>query len=52
MRVGAADHASMKRKVMQYYEQAGWDQKGIPTQETLTKLKLNYVNESLSRLRG
>jgi aldehyde:ferredoxin oxidoreductase len=48
----AADLASVKRKVMQYYEQAGWDQKGIPTKETLTKLKLNCVNESLNRLRG
>jgi aldehyde:ferredoxin oxidoreductase len=46
-----ADHARVKRKVKQYYEQAGWDQNGIPTPETLTKLKLNYVNESLTRLR-
>ena len=47
-----ANHASVKRKVMQYYEQAGWDQNGIPTQETLAKLKLNCVDESLSKLRG
>ena len=47
----AADHASVKRKVKQYYEQAGWDQNGIPTHETLTKLKLNSVDASLNRLR-
>ena len=47
----AADRASVKRKVRQYYEQAGWDQKGMPTAETLAKLKLEYVNDSLSRIR-
>ena len=47
----AADRASVKRKVRQYYEQAGWDQKGIPTAETLAQLKLEYVNDSLSRIR-
>jgi aldehyde:ferredoxin oxidoreductase len=48
----AADRASAKQKVQQYYEQAGWDQEGIPTVETLAKLKLEYVNDSLSRIRG
>ena len=47
----AADRANVKRKVKQYYEQAGWDQNGIPTQKTLAKLKLNYIDESLRRLR-
>ncbi len=48
----AADRASVKRKVIQYYEQAGWDKNGVPTRETLAKLKLNSVYESLSKLRG
>jgi aldehyde:ferredoxin oxidoreductase len=48
----AADKASVKQKVRQYYEQAGWDQNGIPTTETLSKLKIEYVDKSLSRLRA
>jgi aldehyde:ferredoxin oxidoreductase len=48
----AADRASVKAKVKQYYEQAGWDQNGVPTSETLTKLKLEFVDESLKRLRS
>jgi len=47
----AADKASVKQKVHQYYEQAGWDQNGIPTHETLSKLELTYVDESLRKLR-
>ena len=46
-----ASRASVKQKVMQYYGQAGWDQNGVPTSETLSKLKLEYVDESLKRLR-
>jgi len=38
--------------VLQYYEQAGWDQNGVPTSETLAKLRLGYVDECLKRLRG
>ncbi|MGD0406929.1 MAG: aldehyde ferredoxin oxidoreductase C-terminal domain-containing protein, partial [Candidatus Bathyarchaeia archaeon] len=47
----AADRASVKQKVRQYYEQAGWDQNGVPASATLAKLKLEYVDQSLSRLR-
>lgn len=46
-----ANKTSVKQKVKQYYDQAGWDQNGIPKSETLTKLKLEYVDESLRRLR-
>jgi aldehyde:ferredoxin oxidoreductase len=48
----AADSVSVKAKVKQYYEQAGWDQNGVPTSETLTMLKLDFVDESLKRLRS
>jgi aldehyde:ferredoxin oxidoreductase len=47
----AADKASVKRKVQEYYNQAGWSQNGIPTVETLAKLKLEYVDKSLRKLR-
>ena len=48
----AAVKANVKKKVLQYYAQAGWDQNGIPTAETLSKLKLEYINEGLSKLRN
>ena len=35
-----------------YYEQAGWDQNGIPTSETLAKLKLNDVDKAIAKLRN
>jgi aldehyde:ferredoxin oxidoreductase len=47
----AADKKSVKQKVLEYYEQAGWDQNGIPKSETLTKLNLKYINKSLKRIR-
>jgi len=47
----SADHASVKQKVRQYYDQAGWDQDGIPTSEALTKLNLEYVDKSICKLR-
>ena len=48
----AADKASVKNKVKQYYAQAGWDQNGIPTTETLLKLKLEDVDKSLNKMRS
>jgi aldehyde:ferredoxin oxidoreductase len=48
----AANKESVKRKVHQYYEQAGWDQNGIPTSETLRKLNIEYVDENLRRVRS
>ena len=47
----AANQMKIKRKVQKYYEQAGWDQNGIPTSETLVKLNLNNVDSSLMKLR-
>jgi aldehyde:ferredoxin oxidoreductase len=46
----AADRTSVKQQVRQYYEQAGWDQNGVPASTTLAKLELEYVDQSLSRL--
>jgi aldehyde:ferredoxin oxidoreductase len=46
-----ADKESVKQKVKKYYDQAGWDQNGIPTSETLTTLKLEYVDVCLGKLR-
>ncbi len=48
----AADRTRVKHKVKEYYSQAGWDENGVPTSETLAKLKLNYVDDCLKRLRG
>ncbi|HUK84961.1 MAG TPA: aldehyde ferredoxin oxidoreductase C-terminal domain-containing protein [Candidatus Acidoferrum sp.] len=47
----SADKASVKQKIKQYYEQAGWDKNGIPTAETLSNLKLEYIDKNLNRLR-
>ena len=47
----AADKASVKQKVLKYYEQAGWDQNGIPTSKMLNRLKLENVDKSLIKLR-
>lgn len=48
----AADKAAIKEKVKQYYEQAGWDENGIPKSETLAKLKLESVDQALVKLRN
>jgi aldehyde:ferredoxin oxidoreductase len=47
----AADHAKIRRKVQRYYEQAGWDENGIPTSENLGKLGLDSVDKALNKLR-
>jgi aldehyde:ferredoxin oxidoreductase len=48
----SADKTSVRQKVRQYYDQACWDQNGIPASGTLKKLGLEYVDESLKRLRS
>lgn len=47
----AADHTNVKQKVEKYYEQASWDEDGIPTSEALRKLNLNDIDEALEFLR-
>ncbi|HMK95337.1 MAG TPA: aldehyde ferredoxin oxidoreductase C-terminal domain-containing protein [Candidatus Limnocylindrales bacterium] len=48
----SADKTSVREKVRQYYDEAGWDQNGVPASEELRKLGLEYVDESLKRLRS
>jgi len=48
----AADKASVRESVQKYYQQAGWDESGIPKSETLEKLKLEYVDKALMKLRN
>jgi len=48
----AADKASVRKSVQKYYKQAGWDKSGIPKSETLEKLKLEYVDKALMKLRN
>ena len=47
----AADRTSVRESVHKYYEEAGWDEDGVPTPETLRKLGLADVNEALKVLR-
>ncbi len=46
----AADRVEVKTKVRKYYEQVGWDQKGIPRSEMLRNLGLEKVDEALEKL--
>jgi aldehyde:ferredoxin oxidoreductase len=48
----APDKKTIKQKVKEYYEQAGWDQNGIPKSETLEKLGLKDIDESIRMLRN
>jgi len=48
----AADKASVRKSIRKYYRQAGWDESGIPKSETLKKLKLEYVDKALMKLRN
>ncbi|MFB3889834.1 MAG: aldehyde ferredoxin oxidoreductase C-terminal domain-containing protein [Candidatus Bathyarchaeia archaeon] len=47
----SADKNSVRGKVKRYYEEAGWDQNGVPTSETLKRLNLDSVDEALRKLR-
>jgi aldehyde:ferredoxin oxidoreductase len=47
----AADRTSVRESVMQYYQEVGWDENGIPKSETLKKLELGDVNKTLRKLR-
>jgi aldehyde:ferredoxin oxidoreductase len=48
----AANKANVREKVHEYYEQAGWDEKGIPKSEILNELRLGDVDSALKKLRG
>jgi len=47
----AADHAAVKKSVRKYYEEAGWDENGVPNPETLNRLELGNVDAALRKLR-
>jgi aldehyde:ferredoxin oxidoreductase len=47
----AADRASIKESVHEYYEEVGWDENGIPKSEVLKKLGLGDVDKVLRKLR-
>jgi aldehyde:ferredoxin oxidoreductase len=47
----AADRTSVRERVHKYYEEAGWDENGVPKPETLNKLELEDVNKALKKLR-
>jgi len=47
----AADRASVRESVQEYYEEAGWDESGVPKSETLKKLGLGNVDKALRKLR-
>jgi aldehyde:ferredoxin oxidoreductase len=45
------DKAKVEEDKKKYYEEAGWDKKGIPTSEILRKLGLEDVDKALNKLR-
>jgi aldehyde:ferredoxin oxidoreductase len=47
----AADKTSVKESVQKYYEEAGWDENGVPKSETLKKLGLGDADKALRKLR-
>lgn len=46
------DKELVEEKRAAYFETLGWDEKGIPTKETLEKLDLSDVNSAMEKLRG
>jgi aldehyde:ferredoxin oxidoreductase len=47
----SANKARVKKRVHEYYEEAGWDVNGIPRSETLIRLGLEKVDRALEKLR-
>jgi len=45
----AADRTSVRESVQKYYEQAGWDENGVPKSETLKRLELGNVDKALKK---
>jgi aldehyde:ferredoxin oxidoreductase len=45
------DRELVNTKLQTYFETLGWDERGIPTKETLKKLDLGFLEKSMSRLR-
>jgi aldehyde:ferredoxin oxidoreductase len=47
----SANKARVRKRVQEYYEEAGWDADGIPKSETLSRLGLDNVDRALEKLR-
>lgn len=45
------DKKLVDTKLQTYFETLGWDERGIPTKETLKKLDLGFLEKSMSKLR-
>lgn len=45
------DRELVERKRAAYFETLGWDERGIPTQETLDRLGLGELEHVMNRLR-
>jgi len=43
--------AKVERNKQEYYEEAGWDENGIPKSETLRRLGLRDIDKALNKLR-
>jgi aldehyde:ferredoxin oxidoreductase len=41
----------VRESVQEYYEEAGWDENGVPKPETLKKLGLGDIDKALRKLR-
>ncbi len=48
----AADRNSVRERVQEYYEEAGWDENGVPRPDALKKLGLGDVDKALRKLRA
>jgi len=46
------NRARVHRNVCEYYEQAGWDETGIPKSGTLRELGLGAVDNAMDKIRG
>ena len=45
------DREIVERKRAAYFETLGWDERGVPTGETLDRLGLGELERAMSRLR-
>ncbi len=45
------DRELVDTKLQTYFQTLGWDEKGIPTKETLKKLDLGFLEKNMSKLR-
>ncbi|MCW3976533.1 MAG: aldehyde ferredoxin oxidoreductase C-terminal domain-containing protein, partial [Candidatus Bathyarchaeota archaeon] len=48
----APQETKMEKDKKQYYQEAGWDENGIPRSETLRRLGLQDVDKTLDKLRN